>query len=202
MKPDSTIQSTAAAGRRSRMPGVTTQIFIGLALGIVIGYVWPWLGTDIKPLADAFLKMIKMIIAPLLFSTLVVGIAGTGDMKAMGRIGLKAIIYFEVATTIALFWGLALVNWFQPGSRRRDDGGRRHGRPGRAGHEAAGRRGTSSCTCSRRRSSTRWPRTTSCSSSCSRRSSASPWRRSARRASPSSTCSRAPRRRCSSSPAT
>jgi proton glutamate symport protein len=60
--------------------------------------------------------MIKMIIAPLLFSTLVVGIAGTGDLKAMGRIGLKAIIYFEVATTIALFWGLALVNWFRPGA--------------------------------------------------------------------------------------
>ena len=57
-----------------------------------------------------------MIIAPLLFSTLVVGIAGTGDLKAMGRIGLKAIIYFEAATTIALFWGLALVNWFQPGA--------------------------------------------------------------------------------------
>jgi len=60
--------------------------------------------------------MIKMIIAPLLFSTLVVGIAGTGDMKAMGRIGLKAIIYFEVATTIALFLGLGLVNVFKPGA--------------------------------------------------------------------------------------
>jgi proton glutamate symport protein len=71
---------------------------------------------SIKPLADAFLRMIKMIIAPLLFSTLVVGIAGTGDLKAMGRIGLKAIIYFEVATTVALFWGLLLVNWFQPGA--------------------------------------------------------------------------------------
>jgi proton glutamate symport protein len=106
----------AAPARPSKMPGVTTQIFIGLALGIVIGYVWPWLGRDIKPLADAFLKMIKMIIAPLLFSTLVVGIAGTGDMKAMGRIGVKALIYFEVATTVALFWGLALVNWFQPGA--------------------------------------------------------------------------------------
>ncbi len=115
MKPDIAAPPQASA-RPSRVPGVTTQIFIGLALGIVIGYVWPWLGKDIKPLADAFLKMIKMIIAPLLFSTLVVGIAGTGDMKAMGRIGLKAIIYFEVATTIALFWGLALVNWFQPGT--------------------------------------------------------------------------------------
>jgi proton glutamate symport protein len=105
----------APAGRR-RAPGVTTQIFIGLFVGIAIGYFWPGFGVSIKPLADAFLRMIKMIIAPLLFSTLVVGIAGTGDLKAMGRIGLKAIIYFEVATTIALFWGLALVNWFQPGA--------------------------------------------------------------------------------------
>ena len=101
-------------------PGVTTQIFIGLALGIVDRLrLAAASAQDIKPLADAFLRMIKMIIAPLLFSTLVVGIAGTGDLKAMGRIGLKAIIYFEVATTIALFWGLALVNWFQPGRGRR-----------------------------------------------------------------------------------
>jgi proton glutamate symport protein len=106
----------AAPARRRRMPGVTTQIFIGLFIGIAVGYVWPGFGVSVKPLADAFLRMIKMIIAPLLFSTLVVGIAGTGDLKAMGRIGLKAIIYFEIATTIALFWGLALVNWFQPGA--------------------------------------------------------------------------------------
>jgi len=106
----------AAPARRSRVPGVTTQIFIGLFVGIAIGYLRPEFGVSIKPLADAFLRMIKMIIAPLLFSTLVVGIAGTGDLKAMGRIGLKAIIYFEAATTIALFWGLALVNWFQPGA--------------------------------------------------------------------------------------
>jgi len=111
--PDAT---PATPARRSRMPGVTTQIFIGLFIGIAVGYVWPGFGVSIKPLADAFLRMIKMIIAPLLFSTLVVGIAGTGDLKAMGRIGLKAIVYFEVATTIALFWGLLLVNWFQPGA--------------------------------------------------------------------------------------
>ena len=110
---------------RSRVPSNTVQIFIGLLLGIVIGYFWPssdatgthvaGLGEQIKPLADTFLRMIKMIIAPLLFSTLVVGIAGTGDLKAMGRIGVKAIIYFEVATTIALFLGLGIVNFFQPG---------------------------------------------------------------------------------------
>ncbi|PYR53875.1 MAG: dicarboxylate/amino acid:cation symporter [Acidobacteria bacterium] len=98
------------------MPGITTQIFIGLLLGILVGYLWPGLGVAIKPLADAFLRMIKMIIAPLLFATLVVGIAGTGDITSMGRIGLKAIVYFEAATTIALFLGLAIVNIFKPGA--------------------------------------------------------------------------------------
>jgi proton glutamate symport protein len=105
-----------SATRARRGPDVTTQIFIGLLLGIVAGFVWPAFGVAIKPIADAFLRMIKMIIAPLLFATLVVGIAGTGDLKSMGRIGVKAIVYFEVATTIALFLGLALVNMFQPGA--------------------------------------------------------------------------------------
>jgi len=118
-----TVPSAPAA--KSWVPSNTTQIFIGLLLGILIGYLWPssdvdgthiaGFGEQIKPLADTFLRMIKMIIAPLLFSTLVVGIAGTGDLRAMGRIGLKAIIYFEVATTIALFLGLGIVNFFQPG---------------------------------------------------------------------------------------
>jgi proton glutamate symport protein len=104
----------------------TTQILVGLLLGVLVGYLFPssdvngvhvaGFAEQVKPLADVFLRMIKMIIAPLLFSTLVVGIAGTGDMKTMGRIGLKAIIYFEVATTIALFLGLALVNIFKPGA--------------------------------------------------------------------------------------
>ncbi|HEV2985651.1 MAG TPA: cation:dicarboxylase symporter family transporter, partial [Vicinamibacterales bacterium] len=85
-------------------------------IGILVGYLWPSFGVAIKPVADAFLRMIKMIIAPLLFATLVVGIAGTGDLKAMGRIGLKAILYFEGATTVALFLGLALVNIFKPGA--------------------------------------------------------------------------------------
>jgi proton glutamate symport protein len=105
----------APSGRRG-VPSLTTQIFIGLLLGIVVGWAFPRFGVDIKPLADAFLRLIKMIIAPLLFSTLVVGIAGAGDLKAMGRIGLKAIVYFEVATTIALVIGLALVNIFEPGA--------------------------------------------------------------------------------------
>jgi proton glutamate symport protein len=108
--------ANAPARRASRLPGLTTQIFIGLLLGIVVGYLWPSVGVGVKPLADAFLRMIKMILAPLVFATLVVGIAGTGDLKAMGRIGVKALIYFEAATTIALFLGLALVNIFKPGA--------------------------------------------------------------------------------------
>lgn len=108
--------SPRAEATTRRLPSVTTQIFIGLLLGIFVGYVWPSFGVSVRPLADAFLRLIKMIIAPLLFSTLVVGIAGTGDLKTMGRIGLKAIVYFEIATTLALFLGLGLVNVFRPGS--------------------------------------------------------------------------------------
>ena len=99
-----------------RLPSLTTQILIGLALGVIVGALWPRAGVAVKPLADAFLRMIKMIIAPLLFSTLVAGIAGAGDLKALGRIGLKAIIYFEIATTLALVIGLALANIFTPGA--------------------------------------------------------------------------------------
>jgi len=98
-----------------RFPSLTVQILIGLVAGIFIGWLEPNWGKDIRPMADIFLRMIKMIIAPLIFSTLVIGIAGTGDFKKVGRIGLKAIIYFEVATTIALLIGLVTVNVFKPG---------------------------------------------------------------------------------------
>ena len=101
---------------RSRVPGLTTQILIGLLLGIAVGFVWPSFGVAIKPLADAFLRLIRMIVVPLVFSTLVVGIAGSGNLRAMGRIGLKAIVYFEAATTIALLLGLGLANTFKPGA--------------------------------------------------------------------------------------
>ena len=109
-------EPAAAGARKSKFPSLTTQIVAGLVLGIVLGAVWPSAGVAVKPLADAFLRLIKMIIAPLIFSTLVVGIAGAGDMKAVGRIGLKAMIYFEVATTIALVIGLELANVFKPGA--------------------------------------------------------------------------------------
>lgn len=101
--------------KRRRFPSLTVQILIGLVIGIFIGWLEPGWGKSIKPMADIFLRMIKMIIAPLIFSTLVIGIAGTGDFRKVGRIGLKAIIYFEIATTVALLIGLVTVNVFKPG---------------------------------------------------------------------------------------
>lgn len=111
-----TAHHAADARVPSRGLGPTGRIFVGLVLGILIGWLWPSFGTSIKPLADLFLRMIRMIVAPLLFSTLIVGIAGSGDLKALGRIGLKTIVYFEVATTVALGIGLLLVNVFKPGA--------------------------------------------------------------------------------------
>src|SRR5881409_2513258 len=97
-------------------PSLTTQILIGLVLGGVLGYISPKWGNNIYFLRDIFLNLIKSIIAPLIFSTLVVGIAGGGDLKAMGRIGVKALVYFEIATTVALVLGLVCVNVFKPGA--------------------------------------------------------------------------------------
>ncbi|MFA6850903.1 MAG: cation:dicarboxylase symporter family transporter [Selenomonadaceae bacterium] len=95
--------------------GLATQIFIGLVLGIVFGYIFPEYGKQLKPLGDAFIRMIKMIVVPLIFSSLVMGIAGTGDFKKLGRLGGKAIIWFEFATTLALIVGLTVVNVLKPG---------------------------------------------------------------------------------------
>ena len=94
---------------------LTTWILIGLVVGGLIGYVQPEWGNKVYFLRDIFLNLIKSIIAPLVFSTLVVGIAGGGDLKKVGRMGAKALIYFEIVTTIALFIGLAVVNLTKPG---------------------------------------------------------------------------------------
>lgn len=99
-----------------KKPSLVTQVLAGMVLGILIGHFVPALGLEIKPLATVFLRMIKMLIAPLLFATLVVGIAGAGSHHSVGRMGLKTIVYFEVATTIALIIGLAAANILQPGA--------------------------------------------------------------------------------------
>src|SRR6185437_11605377 len=96
-------------------PSLTTQIMIGLVVSGVIGWLRPDWGNAVYFLRDIFLNLIKSIIAPLVFSTIVVGIAGAGALRKVGRMGLKALIYFEIVTTAALFIGLALVNLVRPG---------------------------------------------------------------------------------------
>ncbi len=95
---------------------LTLAIFISLILGVFLGWIAPEFSQKLHPLATIFLNMVKMIIAPLLFATLVVGIAGHGDAKSIGKIGVKTLIYFEVVTTIALAIGLVVANICQPGA--------------------------------------------------------------------------------------
>jgi proton glutamate symport protein len=98
---------------------ITAWIFLGMAAGIALGVAAPDFAKQLSPVSNIFLRLIKSIIAPLLFGTLVAGIAGSGSVKAMGRIGVKAIVYFEVVTTIALLLGLAAVNLVRPGEGMR-----------------------------------------------------------------------------------
>lgn len=94
---------------------LTQWIFIGMGIGLLIGWILPEVGVSLKPLSIIFIRSIKSIIAPLIFATLVVGIAGHSNLKQVGRMGLKSLIYFEIVTTIALFIGLFAVNLIQPG---------------------------------------------------------------------------------------
>ena len=91
------------------------QVVAGLVLGIILGMAAPDFAVSLKILSDAFLKLIQMIVAPIVFCVVVHGIAGAGDLKKVGRVGLKALIYFEVMTTIALVVGLVLAFLFAPG---------------------------------------------------------------------------------------
>ena len=113
-----TSTATAEEPKKARI-SPTTQIILGLIIGVITGYIVsitnPDASESIRPFAQLFIRMIQMIIAPLLFATLVAGIAGAGHFKDVGRMGLRAIIYFEVVTTLALLIGLLAVNIMQPG---------------------------------------------------------------------------------------
>ena len=91
------------------------QVICAILLGIALGHFYPQTAQAMKPLGDGFIKLIKMIIAPIIFCTVVLGVAGMEDMKKLGRIGGKALIYFEAVTTLALIIGLVVVNTLQPG---------------------------------------------------------------------------------------
>jgi aerobic C4-dicarboxylate transport protein len=92
------------------------QVLTAIIIGVLLGYFYPDLGAKMKPLGDAFIKLIKMLIAPIIFCTVVIGIAGMEDMKKVGKTGALALLYFEVVSTIALIIGLVFVNLLQPGS--------------------------------------------------------------------------------------
>src|ERR1035437_3092960 len=92
------------------------QVLTAIVMGALLGHFYPETGADMKPLGDGFIKLIKMIIAPIIFCTVVSGIAGMEDMKKVGRVGGKALLYFEVVSTLALIIGLAIVTLVQPGA--------------------------------------------------------------------------------------
>jgi aerobic C4-dicarboxylate transport protein len=114
--------STTAAAIRPKAPHqawykiLYIQVLIAIALGILIGYLWPDTGKALKPLGDGFISLIKMMIAPVIFCTVVHGISSMGDLKRVGRVGLKALVYFETVSTVALLIGLLVGRTLQPGS--------------------------------------------------------------------------------------
>ena len=99
------------------------QVLAAIVVGILIGHFDPDLGVRLRPLGDGFIKLIKMLIAPIIFTTVVAGIAGMGDLKKIGRVGLKALLYFEIVTTLALGIGLVVAHVFQPGAGLNADPG-------------------------------------------------------------------------------
>jgi aerobic C4-dicarboxylate transport protein len=92
------------------------QVLVAIAAGILLGHFYPDTGAEMKPLGDGFIKLIKMIIAPIIFCTVVIGIAGMQDMKKVGRVGAKALVYFEILSTLALMIGLIVVHVLKPGA--------------------------------------------------------------------------------------
>ena len=108
--------SAATAPHKKIYHHLYFQVLCAIVIGVLVGYFYPQFGESLKWLGDLFIKLIKMLIAPIIFCTVVHGIASMEDMKKVGRVGVKALIYFEVMTTLALIVGLVVVNLWQPGS--------------------------------------------------------------------------------------
>ena len=134
MPPVDNTTSAAPPGKAKRKPiyrSLFFQVFVAIVAGISVGHLFPDLGADLRPLGDGFIKLIKMLIAPMIFCVVVTGIAHVGDLKSVGRIGVKALIYFEVVTTFALVFGLLIGNVRQAGrglQHRPEHAGRRRAR--------------------------------------------------------------------------
>jgi aerobic C4-dicarboxylate transport protein len=102
--------------RRPLYKSLYAQVITAIVIGVILGHFWPQVGESMKPLGDGFIKLIKMIIAPIIFCTVVIGIAGMEDMKKVGKTGGLALLYFEIVSSIALIVGLAIINLVQPGA--------------------------------------------------------------------------------------
>ncbi|MEA3098316.1 C4-dicarboxylate transporter DctA [Caballeronia mineralivorans] len=109
-------QNTRGNAKTPLLRRLYVQVLIGIALGILLGHFWPAAGADMKPLGDGFIKLIKMLLAPIIFGTIVVGIARMGAIHEVGRVGAKALLYFEVMSTLALVIGLVVVDIVKPGA--------------------------------------------------------------------------------------
>ncbi|ACC75418.1 C4-dicarboxylate transporter DctA [Paraburkholderia phymatum] len=101
---------------RKTLSKLYVQVLIGIVAGIVVGHCYPDIGSQLKPLGDLFIKLIRMLLAPIIFASVVVGIARMNDLHEAGRVGVKAVLYFEIASTIALVAGMVVVNMIKPGS--------------------------------------------------------------------------------------
>src|SRR5437764_1566408 len=94
---------------------LTFQVLVAISLGVLLGLLFPATGRAMKPLGDTFVNLVRMVIAPIIFLTIVLGVAHTTDLKKVGRVGLKAFVYFEVVSTAALAIGLVVMNFVRPG---------------------------------------------------------------------------------------
>ena len=116
----SAIVTTGASGasvrrRRPLYKDLSLQILVAMLLGVLVGYLWPESAESLRPLGDLFIRLVRMIVAPIIFCTVVHGIASVGEARRVGRVAVKALIYFEIVTTIALVLGLVMVNTWAPG---------------------------------------------------------------------------------------
>ena len=109
-------QAPAAPHARAWYKHLSVQILFAMVLGVIVGHTWPAYADSFKPLGDLFIKLVRMLVAPIIFCTVVHGIASVGEAKKVGRVAVKALIYFEVVTTIALILALLLVNLWAPGA--------------------------------------------------------------------------------------
>src|ERR1700720_1390773 len=114
-------QVSAALRARAWYKHLSVQILLAMLLGGIVGYLWPASAEALKPLGDLFIRLVRMLVAPIIFCTVVHGIASVGEAKKVGRVAIKSLIYFEIVTTIALVLALLLVNFWAPGAGMNGD---------------------------------------------------------------------------------